>query len=104
MPDKSVENKVVVRIFGEEYPIIGDNDPSYIAKIADLVDSRMRDVARVSKSQARDKVAILTAMSIASELHSKGEENQFSQRSVHDRIDSLISRLDKALSDSAPTA
>lgn len=99
MPDMSVDNKVVVRIFGEEYPITGDNDPSYIAKIADLVDSRMRDVARVSKSQARDKVAILAAMSIASELHSKGEESQFSVNSVQNRVDSLISRLDKALSD-----
>jgi cell division protein ZapA len=99
MPDMSVENKVVVRIFGDEYPITGDNDPSYIAKIADLVDSRMRDVARVSKSQARDKVAILAAMSIASELHSKGEESQFSEKSVQSRVDSLISRLDEALSD-----
>ena len=68
MSDSSVENKVVVRIFGEEYPITGLDDPAYISKVADFVDARMQEIARQSRTRARDKVAILTALSLASEL------------------------------------
>lgn len=68
MSDSSVENKVVVRIFGEEYPITGSTDPAYISKVADFVDARMQDIARQSCTKTRDKVAILTALSLASEL------------------------------------
>ena len=52
MSDATVENKVIVNIFGEEYPITASNDPEYIARIADLVDSRMREVANSSRTKA----------------------------------------------------
>lgn len=97
MSDLTVENRVVVRIFGDEYPITGENDPKYISRIADLVDSRMKEVARVSRSHARDKVAILAAMSIASELYEKGSSLESFEESYQSRLDSLLGKLDKAL-------
>lgn len=97
MSDSGVENKVIVKIFGEEYPITGVSDPAHIYKVAEYVDAKMREVARVSRSKARDKVAILTALTIASEL----DENREALRSIQDNqgieLDGLLNRLDKAL-------
>lgn len=93
-----VENKVVVRIFGEEYPITGADDSAYIARVADLVDSRMQDVARQSRSQARDKIAILTALSLASELLEQSDRVQQISGQSESSLDDMLARLDEALS------
>jgi len=97
MPDLINENKVVVNIFGEEYPIIGDNDPDYINRVAEYVDARMKEVASMSRSKARDKLAILTAMSIASELKEKSDTLEVIEEQQGGLLDNLLSRLDKAL-------
>ena len=93
-----VENKVVVRIFGEEYPITGADDPTYISRVADLVDSRMQDIARQSRSNARDKVAILTALSLASELLEQSHKLHQATSEPGTSLDGLLAQLDEALS------
>lgn len=100
MPDLINENKVIVNIFGEDYPIIGETDPEYITRVAKYVDSRMREVAGISRSKARDKLAILTALSIASELHEKSDTLDNMEKVQGPSLENLISRLDKALVDS----
>jgi cell division protein ZapA len=92
-----MENKVVVKIYGEDYPITGVSDPSYISRIADFLDSRMNDVARSSPVKSRDKVAILTAMSLASELYEKKTRLETQDRDLDARIESVLTRLDDAL-------
>jgi cell division protein ZapA len=94
----TVENKVIVRIFGEEYPITGSTDPAYISKIAELVDSRMQDVSRRANTQSREKVAILTALSLASELYEKSENLAHVDHS-NARLDHLLDELDSALNE-----
>ncbi|MDD3731709.1 MAG: cell division protein ZapA [candidate division Zixibacteria bacterium] len=97
MPDLINENKVIVNIFGEEYPIIGDNDPDYINGVAKYVDTKMKEVASISPSKARDKLAILTALSIASELKEKNDILDRMEKQKGNLLDNLLSRLDKAL-------
>jgi cell division protein ZapA len=96
--DLSVENKVVVRIFGEEYPITGSDDPAYISKVADFVDSRMQELARKSRTKARDKVAILTALSLASELLEQSDKYEQVSGESKSSMDGLLAQLDEALS------
>ena len=88
----------MVNIYGEEYPIAGVSDPSYISRIAEYVDAKMREAAKNSRVVARDKVAILAAMSIASELHGEKESLQHSGEQFEARIDDMLARLDSALS------
>lgn len=97
MPDTAAEKKVVVRIFGEDYPITGVSDPAYISRIADIVDSRMREAAKVSRSQARDKVAILAAMSLASELAETSETLDAGESTQQERIQALLDKIETAL-------
>ena len=93
----SDENKVTVNIYGEEYPITGVSDPAYISRIADYVDLRMKETAKNSRVAARDKVAILAAMSIASEFYENNESKEDIQKQFSSKIDNLISRLDSVL-------
>lgn len=96
------KNKVVVRIFGEDYPITGVADPSYISRVADYVDSKMKEVAEASQVKVRDRVAILAAMSIASEFYEKAESLNSYEQEYDSRLDAVISQLDAALADHAP--
>ena len=90
MNDNPVENKVLVNIYGEEYPITGVTDSSYISKIADIVDTRMKETAKSSRVSSRDKVAILAAMSIASELYEKRESSVSISKKLDAQIDNLL--------------
>jgi cell division protein ZapA len=92
----STENKVVVRILGEEYPIIGAADPAHISRVADLVDTRMQEIALQSRTQARDKIAILTALSLASELLEQSGQVDKDGAQIG-KLDGLLYQLDKAL-------
>ena len=96
------ENKVVVNIYGEQYPITGVTDSSHISRVADLVDSRMREAAESSHLKARDKVAILASMSIASELLEKSAELNNARNEVDSVLDSLLNRLERVLADAPP--
>jgi cell division protein ZapA (FtsZ GTPase activity inhibitor) len=102
MPNIVAENKVIVNIFGEEYPITASSDPADISRIADFVDTRMKELSKISRSKSRDKVAILTAMSLASELLEKSEDIDTLESDFSSRLDKLVNRLDEALSFSPP--
>jgi cell division protein ZapA len=91
------DNKVIVRIFGEEYPITGVSDSAHISEVAKYVDTKMNDIARNSRIQSRDKVAILTSLSIASELQEKAEMVRQGEKLYVEQLDSVISRLDNVL-------
>jgi cell division protein ZapA len=91
-------NKVVVNIYGEDYAILGESDPVYISKIAEYVDSKMSEVSNAGQISSRDKVAILAAMSIASELKENNERLSNAQAHFHSDIDRVIARLDDTIS------
>lgn len=98
MSDALAENKVVVNIFGEDYPITGVTDPSYISRVADLVDARMKVAACDSRIRSRDRIAILAAMSLASELIEANERLDGSQGQLSSQADSILARIESELS------
>ena len=91
------ENKVIVNIFGEDYPITGVVDPSHISRVADYVDSKMRETAEHSHSVSRDRIAILAAMSIASEMLEKSVRSGRDRESFDDQADNILARLEQGL-------
>lgn len=98
MSDSLAENKVVVNIFGEDYPIKGVTDPSYISRVADFVDARMKAAAGDSRIHSRDRIAILAAMSLASELMEVKERLDGSQGQLSSQADSILARIESELS------
>ena len=60
-----VDNKIVVDIFGEQYPLKTDADAAYVKQLAALVDSQMKRVAQSTKSLSGMCIGILAALQIA---------------------------------------
>lgn len=61
-------DSTTVEIFGSTYNVRGEGDPDYLAELAQLVDSRMRDVAAQVNTVDPMKIAILAALNIADEF------------------------------------
>ncbi|MDD6043474.1 MAG: cell division protein ZapA [Eubacteriaceae bacterium] len=61
-----MENKVTVKIYGQEYTITGDKPEETIIKIAEYVDNKMRLISRVA-GEAGGNIGILSAINIAEE-------------------------------------
>ena len=84
---------VKVTIYGKEYEIKGTQDDEHIQMLADYVDSNMRSIAEKTQIIAFERIAILTALNIADEVHKQRhlfEEN--------------ILRLEKELQEALNTA
>ena len=62
-----MEQKIVIEIFGESYPLKTDQDPAYLRKLAALVDSEMRAVAQQTTNVSGARVGALAALKIADE-------------------------------------
>jgi cell division protein ZapA len=84
-----------VNIFGTEYPIKGDADPTYIREVADYVDQKMRSIAKNTPMQSSLKVAILAALNIADELYKARGANDKALAELENRVDEIIDSIDK---------
>ena len=58
-----------VEIYNQTYSIRSDGDVEYIMRLADFVDKRMREISSGTLTVDSLKVAILSALHIADELH-----------------------------------
>jgi cell division protein ZapA len=92
------EKTVMVKIFGENYPITGGGSSDEVAHVAAYVDSKMNQVAEVSRVKSREKIAILAALSIASELSDEKQSAGGVSKDFETRIDSMLARLKQSLS------
>ena len=64
-----METKVVVDIFGEQYPLRSSDDVEYVKKLAAMVDANMRLAAKKTNSFSGNKIGVLAAMQIADEYY-----------------------------------
>ena len=59
--------KVQVRIFGQEYSVVGDKSSEQIQKISEYVDEKMHMISKVTGRNSTNGVAVLTAINVAEE-------------------------------------
>ena len=94
-------SRVTVDILGDSYVIKGQAEHGYIADVARIVDTRMRELAKTNKSHSKTKLAVLTAINLVDELlQLKGEsvsEIQNGSDELSRRTEQLISLLDEGL-------
>ena len=67
MEKERKKNKITVEIFGESYALKSDGEIDQVMKVAALVDSQMRSVARQNGKLSPVKVAVLAALNLAEE-------------------------------------
>lgn len=79
-------NRITVNICGEEYTFTAEESPSYMQKVAALVDEKMASILQASRVNHAD-AAVLAAVNIADEYLKalSGSENLRSQ--IKDYLD-----------------
>lgn len=96
----SPQRSSTVTIFGSEYRIRGPADSDYGRQVADLVDTRMREVAGHQRIQSPLRVAILTLLNLTDELLSNRRQASHLAVGIEERLESLSDVLRSALDDS----
>ena len=94
--DNGVSSSIRVEIYDQTYHLRG-SDPEYIHKLAEYVDTKMRQVASQTATVDSLRLAVLAALNIADELHMTRNKydnvaGEYTQRASH-----LQSALDSAL-------
>ena len=72
--------KYKARIFGESYPIVSDEEESFILDVVHKVDARMKDIAEKYNSSDAKKIAVLAALKTTEELLMLQQEMQDEQQ------------------------
>ena len=97
MADKE-GNQIKITIFGQEYSVKAPADPTYIKKIAEYVDTKMREVqAGFSSTQSSNRIAILSAMNITDELFNARKKGDSNDSDIEEKITSLIELIDDSV-------
>ena len=91
-------NQIKITIFGQEYSVKAPADPTYIKKIAEYVDTKMREVqSGFSSTQSSNRIAILSAMNITDELFNAKKQGDSESNEVEEKITSLIELIDESI-------
>ena len=96
MSEKS--NQVKISIFGQEYSVKAPADETYIRKIAEYLDEKMREVqSGFSTTQSSTRIAILAGMNITDELFTAKQSVESDSSEAEEKISSLIELIDESL-------
>ena len=88
---------VPVSIFGQAYTLRTTEEATYVESLAAYVDTRMREVADLTRTADTAKIAILAALNIADDLHKRERRSEDAVREVSARAKRIESLLDAAL-------
>ncbi len=73
---KYMENRkrISVKIFGNEYVMLGNDSEEYVKGLAEKVDSIMKEIARSNSKYSPTMVAVLTALNLSDVLYKTQQE------------------------------
>jgi len=97
-----MDERVNVKIFGQDYLISGDKDKEDIEKVAEYVDNKMHLIARVTDKRGTGTIAVLTAINITDEYFDAMDEIERLKAS-NQQIEKDAQRYLKMLDDTKET-
>ncbi len=86
-----------VEIYNQTYNIRSDGDNEYIHRLAEYVDSKMREVHSGTATVDSHKVAILAALHIADEFHQLKNQQEYMDAQLAQRSAECADELDRVL-------
>jgi cell division protein ZapA len=92
---------IKVEIYGQTYSIGADLEEKYVRELARYVDEKMRAVADATKTVDSVKVAVLTALAIADELHSLDDDRSEETERLRERAERCLNLVERALKQTA---
>jgi cell division protein ZapA len=90
-----VKRSVAVQIAGVRYSLKTDQDDRWVKAVAGMVDAKMREVARATRTVDTQSVAVLAALQLAEELHTERHEAAELRKSIRDKSQSLLDYLER---------
>jgi cell division protein ZapA len=96
-----MSNRVKVEIYGQSYTLGGDLDEAYVQKLARYVDEKMRAVAEATHTVDSMRVAVLAAMAMADELHTREDDTGHRDDALRERAQQCLIILERALKQTA---
>ena len=69
-----MDERVNVKIYGQDYLIYGEKEREEIEKVAEYVDNKMHLIARVTDKRGTGTIAVLTAVNITDEYFDAMDE------------------------------
>lgn len=94
---KSDTQSIRVEIYDQTYNIRSDGDNEYILRLAEYVDSKMREISSGTLTVDSLKVAILAALHIADEYHRLKSQQEKTDSQLASRSAECAEMLDKFL-------
>lgn len=94
-------NRVKVEIYGQTYTLGGELDENYVHKLARYVDEKMHAVAEGTHTVDSVRIAVLAAMAIADELHTRQNETGHRDDVLRERAQQCLNILERALNQTA---
>ncbi len=99
------ENKVKVRIYGQDYTISGERDEKDIIEVAEFVDAKMKEIAQCfPPSGVPGSLAVLACINIADEYYAHKHDNddlKEKNRQLKAEVENYMKMWDEAKRSSA---
>lgn len=92
-----MEQLISVVILGEQYTIRAAEDPAYVRRVAQYVDTKLEEVVKGSPSLPSNKAIVLASLNIADELFKMEAERERSEALVAARLGELSDLLETEL-------
>ena len=86
-----------IKILGKTYAIKSSHDARFTQEAAEMVEGKVRELAKKMGPLAAERIAVLTAMNLAGELLQLQRTLSQQKNIIHDRIDGLIEKIDSEL-------
>lgn len=92
------KTEVVVTIFGNDYRVISDDlNPERIREVAEIVDSKMKEIHREFPLPSTTKIAVLACLNLVDDFLQREDQQTKKISETEERIRSLILKLNEAV-------
>ncbi len=92
------KTEVVVTIFGNDYRVISDDlNPERIKEVAEIVDSKMKEIHREFPLPSTTKIAVLACLNLVDDFLQREDQQTKKISETEERIRSLILKLNEAV-------
>jgi cell division protein ZapA len=90
----SDKNILKVKIFGTDYPLKVSSNIEYVQRVAEYVDTKMREVHAAKSDRPIHQVAILAALNITDELFQSQKFGQRKFKNFEEQVLSLTKKIE----------
>lgn len=83
------KNKIIIRINGQEYPIVGYEKKEYLLKVGSFVDEKMEEISTKNTRLSTSMIAVLTSINVTDQYFKLMDEYELIHKQSIDPLEEL---------------